>query len=327
MTKSIEGTYVVNTVFRSRVIFLVKHNCDINQLKFNEKWLTFDRKKDSFVKRSLNSAKQGWDNKIRLIENSEVLSLDKTVSCLNNLNNNDIFGKSKNRTLLSLNPNLFKSIMKYSVDLEKLNPSSKKFPARVIFIRDYEGCIENIICPICKNNYCLYNEQKKMFNKTCKGCYHSSVFKYPQKEWFINNYGENWVKYFTEDRDKIKSIKVNSEKWFIEKYGVIDGNNLRKSYIQNKLKTIIRLKTNGVSKISQELFWEIYNNLPNRNNCFFHELNKEIMIRNENIIYFPDFVYGNKIIEYDGWYWHNEERDRKRKRQSMHACVHIYTCV
>ena len=99
---------------------------------------------------------------------------------------------------------------------------------------------------------------------------------------------------------------------FIEKYGTFEGTRLRKNYIQDRVENIIALKDNGVSQISQELFWEVYNRLPDKTNCYFHDLNKELIIREEDVIYFPDFVYNNKIIEYDGIYWHDEDKDKKR---------------
>lgn len=314
ITKDIESTYVVNTTLRARVIFLLKYNCNTNLLKYEDKWLTFDRKKDDFIKKSLNSAKKGWDNKIKLLEDINILSLNDTINKLKQLDHDNIFGKGKNRILLSKDPILYKSIEEYSKDLTQLNKPSNKFPSKILFIKDYNGKIENLVCPVCKNNYCLYSETKKLFNDTCKTCYHSSVAKYPQKSWFIKKYGNEWLKYYNEDRERIKSIQVNSESWFTTKYGLTKGKELRKKYIEDRIENIINLSNNRVSNISQELFWSIYNQLPSKINCYFHELNKEIFIKKDDTIYFPDFIYNNKIIEYDGLYWHNEEKDKKRNK-------------
>lgn len=79
-------------------------------------------------------------------------------------------------------------------------------------------------------------------------------------------------------------------------------------------------KQSAVSKPSQELFWMIYNSL-NLVNCYFSELNyeKSIIITEDDREYFSnyeklnktryvlDFVYNNKIIEFDGEYWHMDE--------------------
>ena len=77
----------------------------------------------------------------------------------------------------------------------------------------------------------------------------------------------------------------------------------------------------GFSFSSQRLFWSIYNLLENTNDCYFAELNNEYSIGIspydrtifDNGInkyrYCLDFVYQDKVIEYDGKYWHNEEKD------------------
>jgi hypothetical protein len=65
-----------------------------------------------------------------------------------------------------------------------------------------------------------------------------------------------------------------------------------------------------VSKISQELFWRIYDMLPEdlKQSCYFDSLNKEFGAQdiNNNIYYFYDFVITSKkiCIEFNGDYWH-----------------------
>ena len=44
-------------------------------------------------------------------------------------------------------------------------------------------------------------------------------------------------------------------------------------------------------------------------NCHFKELNEEISINKDGKTYIADFVYKNKIIEYDGSYWHDKDKD------------------
>jgi hypothetical protein len=209
---------------------------------------------------------------------------------------------------------LYKSLEYHSSCLNDLNRSTKKFPSRIIFLRDLNGCVENLKCPLCENNNRLYNEEKKQFNATCKKCYMSEVPKYPQKEWFIKKYGIDWEKFYINDRNNIKSIKVNSSKWFINKYGKEIGIAKHSEYIDKKINNILNLKDKKVSKISQELFWEIYKNLDDKKMCYFYELNKEILLREGNQIFFPDFVYKNKIIEYDGIFWHDKTKDKIRNK-------------
>jgi len=312
ITSEIENTYVINTNLRARVIFLVKYFCDLNKLKNEDKWLSFNRSKDDFIRKSINSAKKGWDNKLLSLNGISVLSKEKTINELKNLSIDEIFGKSKNRVLMSKNPSLYKSIEFHSTILNNLNKITKKFPARVLFLRDLNGDEDKIKCPICKIHYRLFSEEKKYFNDSCKKCYLLVEPKYPQKEWFINKYGSEWEKQYIGDREKIKSIKVNSTKWFVTKYGQELGLVKHSEYINRKINNIINLKNKGVSKISQYLFWEIFKKLEDTSECYFHELNKEILLRDGNEIYFPDFVCGNKIIEYYGVFWHENNKDKKR---------------
>lgn len=66
----------------------------------------------------------------------------------------------------------------------------------------------------------------------------------------------------------------------------------------------------GYSKISQELFWEIYNNLPEdlKQHTYFAELNQEFSCFNKDagLGYKYDFVITNIkfCIEFQGCYWH-----------------------
>jgi len=89
----------------------------------------------------------------------------------------------------------------------------------------------------------------------------------------------------------------------------------RKGYAQNMSSVFL-----GSSKISQELFWEIYNSLEGeyRPLARFGDLNSEVRVRvNKNDIkmfgpeqtnkhcYYLDFVLGTRNIEFDGTYWHS----------------------
>lgn len=51
-------------------------------------------------------------------------------------------------------------------------------------------------------------------------------------------------------------------------------------------------------------------NEEEKTNCWFKELNKEVLVKvSETKFYFPDFLMGKKIIEYDGKYWHQQDDD------------------
>lgn len=81
---------------------------------------------------------------------------------------------------------------------------------------------------------------------------------------------------------------------------------------------------NGASKMSQELFDTIYNTIENLNefNTNYKMLNKEFVIdilphertEHTNKYYYSlDFVYKNKVIEFDGSRWHKDVEYEKAK--------------
>jgi len=122
------------------------------------------------------------------------------------------------------------------------------------------------------------------------------------KKYYINTYGSEkgnikWVEYK-------KSMDKTSLKSFINRYGEKDGINKYESYLS-------KINDSGVfySKSSQKLFWLIYNQLSDdkKKLCRFAKLNgEEYFIVNKfgfnNIL--VDFKCENKIIEFDGDYWH-----------------------
>jgi len=113
-------------------------------------------------------------------------------------------------------------------------------------------------------------------------------------------------------------IKSKIENTMIEKYGV-RHNSYRKETLENRENTWLKnhgvknplfIDNNGVSKISQKLFWLIYEKLPDdlRQKCYFSELNKEFDIENKEIgvHYLYDFVITSIkfCIEFNGDFWH-----------------------
>jgi very-short-patch-repair endonuclease len=59
------------------------------------------------------------------------------------------------------------------------------------------------------------------------------------------------------------------------------------------------------SLVSQRLFWDIYNNILNKDGIYFKELNTEYVISGEKTFIY-DFLdkINKKIIEFNGDYWH-----------------------
>jgi hypothetical protein len=132
---------------------------------------------------------------------------------------------------------------------------------------------------------------------------------------FIERYGDEAgkVKY---EENVLRLKYISSEEFFIDKYGEKLGYEKYRSKIVNNY---IALNNCRYSKISQELFWGVFNLLNDSEEVRFGELNEEFIFypwESWGKIMEVDFKCGNKIIEFDGDYWHSKpdqiERDRLR---------------
>lgn len=131
----------------------------------------------------------------------------------------------------------------------------------------------------------------------------------------IDKYGENegklifnkrqlkWQKTLN-DKSPEEKIRINKLKGItlenmIRKWGEIDG---PEKY--NDWKCAIRGGVSNISKISQELFYELLKNIDDKENVKFGKHNKEFYIIINNKIFYYDFKYKNKIIEFNGDLFH-----------------------
>lgn len=137
-----------------------------------------------------------------------------------------------------------------------------------------------------------------------------SIFRkgyFQTEKYFIDKYGYDIGKNEYAKLNSKKAITVDN---FILKYGKDNGIEKFKRY-----KERIHKKENFFSKISQELFWGIYNNLKNNEHIYFAKLNKEFgKLSNNNKYYFYDFVdtLNKKVIEFNGDVFHaNPKRYKK----------------
>lgn len=146
------------------------------------------------------------------------------------------------------------------------------------------------------------------------------------------NQVEYWLKKgFSEEEAKTKVSErqrtFTLEKC-IEKYGKEEGT---RRWQERQKKWLKNYKKQNFSKISQELFWSIYNKLKDYNlDIRFATINEnkekdtsgknnEFLVKTKNSFVKPDFIVLNykKVIEFDGDYWHgqargNKHRDRER---------------
>ena len=206
---------------------------------------------------------------------SDYYDLETTIKILNPIYK-EYFGKGGSLKMKRDDMKLYKSVIIHGKKIE--HDKCVNFPAKMIFIVEYRGEIEKILCD-CKTRIC-YDRTNKIFKTYCEKC---QTNRFPTKLWFKNKYGEDWEFKFNE-------------------------------YHTNKL--IADGKTN-YSKISQDLFNLLFENLKDKSDLYYATFNNEWFIRlnkkeaeilNQQII-FLDFKYKNKVIEFDGSYWHKESKE------------------
>ena len=127
LTKPLEVTYKVNLLFRGRVLFIIKYNCDLSKITIRNKYLTFDRKLDDFVNKSHNHTKLGWDKIKKSLNSVDIFKFNETQKLVKNMLDCEIFGRSKNRTLIKKNPKLYNSILYHSKELENFDRNNNKY--------------------------------------------------------------------------------------------------------------------------------------------------------------------------------------------------------
>jgi hypothetical protein len=107
---------------------------------------------------------------------------------------------------------------------------------------------------------------------------------------------------------------INTLEYYQERY----GNDLGIIKYNQLLESKVASWDLGYSKVSQELFWSIYNKVSgDTNNIYFGELNDEYIIYTHQEwgkLIKLDFKYKNKIIEFDGDYWHSKPEQIKKDK-------------
>jgi hypothetical protein len=146
---------------------------------------------------------------------------------------------------------------------------------------------------------------------------------------------EYWLKKTNGNLEKAKKLYSNRQSTFslkkcIEKHGKEKGTEI---WLDRQEKWHKNYKKSNFSKISQELFWNIIEQLDVCDNIYFAQLNEnkekdnsgmnhEIVLKLNQMVIKPDFIdtKQKKIIEFDGEYWHgevghgNKEREEKKDR-------------
>lgn len=117
-----------------------------------------------------------------------------------------------------------------------------------------------------------------------------------------------------EEKERINKLKGITLENMIRKWGIIDG---PEKY--NDWKSTLGGRGKSISKISQNLFFKILENIPDKNNVKFGKHNKEFFIKGNEQIYFYDFKYKNKIIEFNGDIFHANP-----SLYEKHECPNFY---
>lgn len=155
-----------------------------------------------------------------------------------------------------------------------------------------------------------------------KGTIRSGTGKYPNQieYWVGRGYTEDEAKKEISERQRTFTMKK-----CIEKYGEIEG---RKRWVDRQEKWMNNYKKSNFSKISQELFWKLYEKIDNKNELYFATLKNDKKddsgVNNEyrlklidGSLVMPDFFIKDrkKIIEFDGTYYHRKNNENIKREK------------
>jgi hypothetical protein len=144
--------------------------------------------------------------------------------------------------------------------------------------------------------------------------------------WLKKGYNKKEAKIKLSERQKTFTLEK-----CIEKYGEIDG---KKKWLDRQEKWMNNYKKSNFSKVSQELFWKLYEKLNKKDEIYFATLkdgmkddsgkNNEYKLKLENMIISPDFLIKeeNKIIEFDGTYYHRKNTENKKRQRIRDNQLH-----
>ena len=160
-------------------------------------------------------------------------------------------------------------------------------------------------------------EKRKLDRKWDNGLSHESLFiKHGKEEALIR-----WNK-----KSEKQKYAFSLEK-FVKDFGETLGKEKWDQY-KDKMRTLSEKAASnrdsvGFSKISQKLFWDVVQRLDlKKEMTFFKECNGEKIIKiykdGKYIKFYSlDFLYENKIIEFDGNYWHKNNEDKDKERDEI----------
>jgi len=242
-----------------------------------------------------------------------ILSFNEIQLILKEINILDFRDSRKNRTFYKKYPIIFKHINYYTSDYKS------SFFSKLVAIK------EQLPKCFCGNSSNWNNKNSKFENSN--SCCSKIFYKNTSKLHLMIKNGP--IKGFIMNYDsKIKNSKgQRSLKWYIDKYGPKSGTI---KYNESYKKIMNNRKTAMYSKISQKLFKSInyHISLPEAkkgklqyatNGYGEHRINfnkkEKKLIGESKVTMFVDFKFYDKVIEFDGSYWHqNKEYDEIRDK-------------
>lgn len=241
------------------------------------------------------------------VYSGEYYSIEETKNLCETINEK-YFGSGKYRILIKEEPKLYFSILKYSKEFENCK-NGTNFRGRVKYLL---GHFKRIQCPYC-GNYLKYDCGSRKIMYICHNC---KLPKIRSEEYcYLNdlNYEEEKKRISEIIKNAQKNYKgpnVNSKECFIKKYGKEEGLKRYLSHIKNVVDSNHRY-----SNISKEFFEKLIEKTNlDKSLCFYAENEKRFDLSeeeqktlNRKCIY-VDFLVGNKIIEYNGLFWHEKDR-------------------
>ena len=161
--------------------------------------------------------------------------------------------------------------------------------------------------------------KEKLYKKVSKSNRENGNNDTTAKYWISRGYTVEEAKEKISKRQSTFSLEK-----CIQNYGEKQG---KERWLERQKKWHKNYKKQNFSKISQELFWFIVRNLDDLTGIYFAELdenkkkdmsgkNWEYTLKLDNSFIKPDFYIenSNKIIEFDGTYWHNNNKIRNTNK-------------
>lgn len=242
--------------------------------------------------------------------NGILLLLPDLIIKLNNIDMSKYLCSGCQRKFIKEHPEIYFSILNLTTDID--NVKGINIRGRIDHLLHKSGTCK------CGKQILTYNNYTLKFNPVCTVCMPKKNSLEYYKLYFPNNYEE----IYKADREKRKlaARNMHSEEWYIQKYGLILGKDKFNSHINNML-------SNRNSRSSSKISLNLFNNLvlEGFSDAVFatHPKEQMFVLSDEYVKIlgqqkiFVDFVYKNKIIEFQGDYWHAKTKDKDNIRKQF----------